>query len=200
MPTFNLISVKYGKEGVFDSWIENGQADAWFKNMAGSEQYFGWLSEYNLPTQSIQPGTYGGNYSITANVSQSATVTQDQAVATLIAAIETGELPKPDATTQYIIHFPKDIFVPDFCQVFCAYHYFFNYNELQVKYSVLPYGSDCQGCAQSYELFGVIVSHEVAETVTDPLGFGYGDLCYGEIGDICVNAPAALAKGSDGNE
>ena len=201
MSTFNLISVKYGMNASFDPWIENGQADAWFTNMAGSEQYFGWLSEYN----SGKPvnGSYGGQFTITADTSQS-NVTEDQILNTLIAAMDEGKVPKPDETTQYILHIPKGLMLSGFCSSFCAYHSSHLYNSVEFKFSMAPYSSDCQGCAQSFEWFGSTVSHEIAETITDPLGTtmsssSYRDQCENEIGDIC-NDYFALAKGSDGNE
>ena len=204
MPTFNLISVKYGINASFDPWIENGQAEAWFTNMAGSQQYFGWLSEYNTPTQSIQPGTYGGNYSITANVSQPATIAEDEIVATLITAIDQNQVPAPDNTTQYILHIPRGQFVNSgpglvFCSSMCAYHSHFYYNNMAIKFSIVPYSSDCPVCANSFEVFGSTVSHEIAETITDPLGTSWGDACNYEIGDICAYN-ITVAKGTDGNE
>ena len=211
MSTFNLISVKYGANGVFDPWIENGQADAWLTNMAGSEQYFGWLSEYNTPTQSIQPGTYGGQVTISADVSQPETISGGDIVTILSTAIDQSQVPQPDDTTLYVLHLPQGLAVdygPNMlsCTIatspqlgFCGYHSHFSYNNMLVKYAVLPYSSDCQGCAQSFEWFGSTLSHEIAESITDPLGTSWFDVCEEEIGDIC-NDVFASATGTDGNE
>ena len=203
MSTFNLIGVWYGyyNGATFDPWIENFQADAWLTNMAGSQQYFGWLSEYNTESQSIQPGTYGGQYGTTSDISQS-TLSDEQIASALSTAIDQNEVPQPDDSTEYILYIPKGISVSDptgalFCQVFCAYHSHFDYNGLQVKYAVVPYSSDCQGCAQSYEIFASTISHEIAETITDPLAGSWYDQCGEEIGDICAYQ-TSWAQGTDG--
>ena len=202
MSTFNLISVKYGMNASFDPWIEDGRAEAWFTNMAGSEQYFGWLSEYN----SGKPvnGSYGGQFTIGASALQRSIITDGQIAATLAAAIGYNQLPIPNETTQYILHIPKGVMVEDptgalSCKAFCGYHSHFNYSDMEIKYSVLPYSSDCSGCALSFEDYGSTVSHEIADTITNPLGSSWMDKCGEEIGDICAHTNG-LAYGTDGKE
>ena len=206
MSSFNLISVKYGVNGTFDPWIEDGQADAWFKNMAGSEQYFGWLSEYDADQPVI--GSYGGQFTIGASILQRSIIVDGHIQSTLAAAIDQSELSKPDEETLYIVHIPQGVAV-DFdralsCTLsptdgFCGYHSYFEYGGMKVKYSVLPFTSDCPRCAQTFERFGVTASHEIADTITDPLGTSWVDKCGEEIGDIC-NDMIGTARGSDGKD
>lgn len=209
MSTFKLISVKYGTSGTFDPWIEDGRTDAWFQNMAGSQQYFGWLSEYNTPTQSIRPGTYGGKFSIAANISQTF-ITDVEIVNTLIVALDHNEVPPPDETTLYTLHIPREVGIDFYgmlsCKIatspkdgFCGYHFSFKYRGVQVKYAVLPYSSDFPNCGATFEDFSGTLSHEIAETITDPLGSSYRDDCNREIGDICAHING-FAKGTDNND
>ena len=127
---------------------------------------------------------------------------------TLKSAIDQNQVPAPDVTTEYILHFPQGISVQQgeelSCQVFCGYHSFFDYNGVQVKYAVIPYSSDCPGCGGTYERYAGTISHEIVETITDPLGktlssSSYRDQCEEEIGDIC-NGIIGMATGTDGNE
>ena len=211
MSTFNLISIKYGADGVFDPWIEDGRAEAWFTNMAASD-YYSWLSEYNSGKPVI--GSYGGQFTISADTSQPATITQDQILSVLRSAIDVNIVPAPDNTTQYILHFPKGIAVndgPDMvsCTIsvtdsdaFCGYHSNFDYNGVLAKFSIIPYSSDCpsKSCGSTFEDYGSTISHEIAETITDPLATSWFDDCNEEIGDICENENNVYAKGSDGKD
>ncbi len=85
------------------------------------------------------------------------------------------------------------------CHVFCAYHDTFLYNNTQnVMYAIIPdQGGNCAGGCGSgdkWDATGISMSHELAESVTDPavgLAFNTGppmawyDNANGEIGDVC---------------
>lgn len=171
-----------------------------------------WLSEYdtNITAVGGQPGTnqhigrgsYGGTFTLTPKNSNTS-VTNTDIQTELTAQINGGTLPKPDADTIYMIHFPAgmsiDLNGSKSCQVFCAYHNTWSFNGKNQFYAVMPdlTSGGCEaGCGTSGEAANTesASSHELIEAVTDaevgvatmvgpPLA--WYDQSQGEIGDIC---------------
>jgi hypothetical protein len=191
-----------------------------------TNQYLGsgvsdWLSEYNTPSsggtgQSIGRGNIGGHVTITPRVTSS-TIQDTQVQSELVFQINAGLLPVPDANTSYAIFFPhgKTICQGGSCSGvaggFCAYHGTFMYGSIAATYQVMPdnqAGSgEATGCGNGTPTANEtsMLSHELVETITDPLvGFAstlspplaWYDATNGEIADIC-NAIQGSFIGTD---
>jgi hypothetical protein len=164
--------------------------------------YFDWLKEYNTPTQTIGRGSFGGAHVITPST-KSKKLTDSQIQKELAKQITAGSLPKNDANTLYMVHFPPGVSISmggsSSCVEFCAYHGTFKKSSQMVFYGVIPdQGGSCAGgCGPSPVADGTtdVSSHELIESVTDPgVGLattngpplGWYDNTNGEIGDICA--------------
>ncbi|HEX8112518.1 MAG TPA: hypothetical protein VF516_32530 [Kofleriaceae bacterium] len=139
----------------------------------------------------------------TANISD-ATVQNE-----VLAQINAGRLPIPNANTYYPVHFPPGMSItsPDgstSCVQFCAYHGTFRVRNsagtiINVNYGVIPdQGGGCAGgCGANpsrVNNLDSVSSHELVEATTDPavglatvIGspLAWYDPNNGEIGDIC---------------
>jgi hypothetical protein len=166
-------------------------------------QYMTFLSQYSTtsPKQTIGNGS---SLPLYIDTQTSTNVTDAQIQAEISHLISTSKVPAPDANMVYAFFFPygTKITTPDgslSCVQFCAYHGTFKRNGVNVNYEVMPDLSNpgCNtGCGAS-TLFNnttSVLSHEFAETVTDPavgLATVYGpplawyNATYGEVGDIC---------------
>jgi hypothetical protein len=181
--------------------------------VTGAEMSF--LSAYST----TNPAQHIGNGSAAAAVTWSQTgtsVTDAQVQADLVAAFNSGALPKPNNNTYYPIHFPSGVSISDgsssvSCVQFCAYHGTGTYNGQDFYYGILPdlSQSGCAGgCGASTVVNNTtsVASHEYAETVTDPAvglatvygpPLGWYNASKGEIGDIC-NGQQTTAVLGDG--
>ena len=182
--------------------------------------YLDMLSQYPSSTANIGHGTYLGSKQITPSAgAASAAKIDDVAIqAELSAQIKAGNLPAPNANSYYAVFFPKGKSITQggspSCAAggFCAYHGTFVLNGVNVAYGVHPdmsAGSGCDvGCGASATPFNnltSVVSHELAEAITDPAvglatvygpPLGWYNATYGEIGDICNAQQGALTFAS----
>jgi hypothetical protein len=187
-----------------------------YQAVTGSS-YFGWLSEYDTPSQHVGKGSSGGVFTI-APSRKSGSISDKQIEKELAAQIKKGALPRPDANTVYLIHFPSGATISmggaHSCQSggFCGYHSAFRSGKSHVRYAVLPdmgAGSGCDtGCGSgtAFERMTSVASHELVEATTDPdVGLAKGlasplawyDSTNGEIGDICAGKNGKLhARGT----
>jgi uncharacterized repeat protein (TIGR03803 family) len=203
---------------------------ATFYQEALNSSYVDWLSEYDTiglpaPTsnQIIGRGSFAGQYPITPN--NPATSLSDTDIQNEIAAqIAAGHLPAPvpdaqgNPNTYYAVFFPHGTKITDVngkpsClphpKGFCAYH-----NSVAVPplaawyYGVHPdmqTGSGCDvNCGSTkwtpFERYTLVASHEMVETITDPVTTSlawYDEINNGEIGDLC-RLRKGLVVGSDG--
>jgi hypothetical protein len=112
-------------------------------------------------------------------------------------------LPKPDGHKIYILYLPPKTDISDDhgCNSYAAYHSFLPYLTGTALYAVIPLK-----CNSSLGAIENSLSHELAETMTNPVGAGWyeGGLNLakffandGEVGDICdsANAPANYIAG-----
>jgi hypothetical protein len=136
----------------------------------------------------------------------------------LMAQINSGNLPAPDANTVYMVHLPPGVSVsltyPDnsvvtSCQDFCAYHYY----QGGIVYGVLPdlstpgcapaggrcnQGYGCCGNISAFVSLTTAASHELMEAITDPQPISHpgwvqsGLVVNNEIGDLCAFAGDGL--------
>lgn len=179
-----------------DSQVRSQMAD--FYSTLVTSPMLDFLSEYNTPNQSINEGSYGGDYVITPN--NSSTSLQDSDVqAEIQAQIDAGNLPPADANTLFMVHFPPGVKITmadgsASCVDFCAYHSdFHDANNQAVYYGVLPdfTGGACsQGCGSgsNFDNFTSTASHETIEAITDA-----------QIGDVTGTQLAAPAAWYDPN-
>lgn len=134
---------------------------------------------------------YGGQYEITPSLTQT-TLADNQIQSELTRQIQAGHLPHPAGnglSTLYLVNFPNgdtecidsqtcSANAPDpSTQAFCAYHSSTSLPDgTRVLYAVLPddtTGHMSQWCGQASTVFGdqtSYLSHEWAETISDPLG------------------------------
>jgi hypothetical protein len=75
------------------------------------------------------------------------------------------------------------------CSSFCAYHGYFTYNGIPIKYAVFPYPG-CLGCSipglTAGDMLTILSSHEIREAVTDPQLNAWYDSAGYEADDKCV--------------
>jgi len=108
-----------------------------------------------------------------------------------------------DLTRHYALFFDQHVTISDpgftQCQQFCGYHtYMYGNNNNLFTYSVYP--TCASGCSSGMAALESVISHEIAETMTDPEMNGwYGTGGTGsEIGDICAwqDATVTAANGN----
>ncbi len=106
----------------------------------------------------------------------------------------------------FMLHFPPGVSIEmgggTSCNVWCAYHGRFWWNNTMIYYGVVPdhsggceYG--CGGGTQVPDAFSrtcVSTSHEVIESMTDPEGTGWFNGDGYEISDLCNGQPVALGR------
>lgn len=126
----------------------------------------------------------------------------------VLAEINAGHLPPPNANNYYPVHFPPgmNITAPDgsrSCVVFCAYHSFFQVRNSAGTIFTVPYGvvpdvgnAGCAGgCGADPNTFNnetSVASHELVEATTDPALNAWFDSSGQEIGDICNGQQVAF--------
>jgi hypothetical protein len=200
--------------------------------------YIDALSEYNTDKisggsgQKIVRGTYVDTIQITPKVVTSTTFDDGQIGSELQAQIDAGVLPQPTfdkaghTNTLFVIFFAPGITITmgtgsnqaTSCVDFCGYHAgYMGTNGKPILYASVPdlsTGPCTKGCGNpELAALGTTVSHEMAESITDPMAFtndtsqlawydtaeqppaGQQARC-GEVGDIC--APGTGADPSAG--
>lgn len=135
---------------------------------------------------------------VTLTTTPPATVTDADIQALIATSIQNGTFPKNDANTVYTLYYPSGVTITrsglTSCTAFEGYHYYTQLSDgSKVPYIVIP---RCKGATLA--LLTVTTSHELAETVTDPLITSYSLLKdpYGmwlfamngtEVADLCEN-------------
>jgi len=169
--------------------------DNYYRQLVASPQ-FDWIDEYQttLPgadgtpgtQQHIGPPTYWGSVVITP-ANHNPVVGEVDTEAELVAQIQAGNLPAPDAAdeTIYEVHFPLGVDPSDTCSIacgnFCAYHDSWRSNILNTNglLAIIPShmppgypgGRQCNLCGSRADWFanlGSSISHETFEAITDP--------------------------------
>jgi hypothetical protein len=228
-----LVKVLWG-DGRYEPYVAGDgtpSLDAFLGAVAGSAFVTG-LAEYDTTAaafggvpgtnQHIGAGTFLGAVRIVPSVS-GGTVDDVDIAAELAEQLAKGGLPPPRADaagnleTLYLVYLPAGKTVTlgteQSCRTFCAYHGAFTWQGRRVPYAVLPdlsRGSGCDaGCggAEPFANAAAVVTHELAEAITDPdvsaAGTGAGpplawyDPLNGEIGDLCAGE-RGMVTGTDG--
>ncbi len=192
-----------------------------FYDAALNSTYMDWLTEYNTVGLKAVDGRDGTNQTINRGrflstviitpTNSSRNLSDEQLQAELEAQIEKGVLPRPDADTLYMMHFPPGIKITidgmSSCSSFCAYHMGFNSKKYDapIFYGVMPdMGGACSfGCGMGSSYFDTttyVSSHEMIEAITDPFPTpgdkpaypqAWNDRSGSEISDLC-SSPAIL--------
>lgn len=177
-----------------------------------SSSHISWLCEYDTyisdihgdpgTHQAIHPGSLNATITITPDPGRNGSIITDANIQDeLSAQFAAGNLPAPDSSMLYMVHFPPgktiEIDATDrSCQQFCAYHWCFYDGGRPVRYGVMPDLAACaDGCGGSNDFNATTITawHEVAEAITDPdtsLSWYDADEFqpgnqWGEIADIC---------------
>ncbi len=190
---------------------ERTTLDNFMKTVGPSPEFASVLTQYAQPGKPIGAGVYQGDKQI---ATEPGAKIDDSAIKTTIQSwIDAGLVPAPSPDQIYVLNFPPGTQItigPDAsCTNFCGYHSTINTSSGAgglIRYIVNPYPS-CGGCQSESTVMDsstVVLSHEMAETVTDPdvglattLGppLGWYDSANGEIGDICAGDPNATMLG-----
>jgi hypothetical protein len=171
--------------------------------------------------QAIGRGTFVTGTTITPS-NTNTTVTQDDIANELSSQITNGHLQAPqfdatgNASTIYMVYFPSGITISLFgsnsCQIFCAFHYGFQYNGVLVPFGVFPEllsGPCVGGCGSDPTQFNNLTSvssHELIEAITDTdvsaainidFPLAWYDQSNGELGDICNQLAQNIVVGTN---
>ena len=167
---------------------------------------FGTTGEYNVITQysGIQQTNLTNQYWVDTT-NPPTNVTDADVQAEVQNYLTTNRL-LPDVSTIYEVFLPSTSYASfgssDSCGgpnlQFCAYHSNFNFDNVNVKYSSMPYPS-CSGCqssgftdANNFEHFAC---HETREAVTDADGTAWYDRRGNEADDKCAWNPTPFIDG-----
>ena len=91
---------------------------------------------------------------------------------------------------QVVIATPTGHSPSGFGSSYCSYHGD-NQGSPLVIFIVFPYNTDVNTCGANFvggvlDGVSIVIGHELAETITDPVGYSGWDSTYGEIGDECA--------------
>jgi len=190
-----------------------------------NSNYMDWLKIYQTTQITAQNGHAGtnqeigrGNFIQTVQINPSiltGTIDDTQIRAELDKNITAGLLPKPNADTLFMIHFPPKLKITfenagqtaTSCQQFCAYHMSFeSKTNGMVYYGVMP-DLDSMACSFGCGSGGslarqtVCASHELTEAVTDAIPTpgnspdfpqAWNTTDGNEVGDLCQSTSGNL--------
>lgn len=158
---------------------------AGFYAAAANSSLLDWMNQYAThlkavdgrdgTRQNITRGSFGGAFVIAPKNTRKDLNDGDLHVE-IENQVAAGVLPKPNADTVYMIHFPADVSISiedhKSCETFCAYHNGFNSAQYgPTFYSVMPdlnAGACSFGCGGGFNGTTEVSSHELTEAVTDP--------------------------------
>jgi hypothetical protein len=165
--------------------------------------YSSWWSEYSVPGSAVGPGSYGG--CVVLNVAAGA-VSDGTIQAALKSAVFTSPgFPAYSSQNVYVLLFQPNQVVTygamSSVNGFCAYHSATYSSGNRINYDVMPYEAANPGCAEvgsssalAFDNLTAVLSHELAETVTDPNPIsGWSDTAHpaaSEMADLCTFAGA----------
>ncbi len=153
-------------------------------------------SDYTIITQygSTNPiaNTLPSLLSVVDNKTASTRIS-DSGIQSYLATVFDRGLATASANTVYGVYFPHGMKISlqggSSCTSFCGYHSHFSYNGTLIKYAVFPY-TDCRACSVSgltvADILTIVTSHEIRESVTDPLGSAWFDSHGNEADDKCA--------------
>ncbi len=212
IPNVKVVAVLWGTRIPADV---TSRLQSYLSNVTASA-YMDVLAEYNTPTQQIGHGTYVTTFTDT-KVPTSRGLGFNDIPAELEARVTDHSLPTPDANTLYVVYMPRDTSVTVdglgiSCQDYGGYHDYYNRpNGTIAFYAVIP---DCSPPAPESDISAACwpsqvtweaTSHEITESVTDPVPLGGssaftgwldpGGVHGGEIADICFDPGPTFTAG-----
>jgi len=164
--------------------------------------------------QKLGKGAFAGSIAITPSAATSGVISEIEIQKELDAQIDKGILPSPNENTLFMVYLPPGLRVTYLgyisCNSFCAFHsHFTSASGRGVIFGVFPdYGTaNCGRCPGEtlVDAATIASSHEMAESITDPLVGTSGSVSFpmawstadnNEIGDLCVGNYTTL-KGND---
>jgi hypothetical protein len=183
-------SIWWGQSG-FDPDVQS-HVSKFFGRFGGSGEY-DTITQYGDSTGLIQNTKLSKSHK-TDPSAPLATVTDAGAQAEIIANLITGKLGKPNDHTIYYLFLPDGVTSTlgslTSCIDYCAYHSYFWFNGMALKYAVVPYPS-CGVCQGSYQdglslaaaSMTIFTAHETREAVTDPMLDAWWDTSTGQEAD-----------------
>jgi hypothetical protein len=205
--TVHIYFIYYG------SWSDGAKTilEDWASHIGGSS-HFNINTTYFDPNGSVSNSlTFGG--STADNYSQGSSLTDARVLAVLQAALNGGQLPL-DVQGLYFVLTSADVAETNgFCNVYCGWHRFGTINSVKIKYSFVGNHdrcpNSCEGIANNSPngntgVDGMLstMTHELEETVTDPLLNAWYDAQGNENGDKCIydyGATYTTGNGSKAN-
>jgi hypothetical protein len=215
----HVVGVKWGS-GAYLPQVVASQAPN-VKNFVSTLVQSPWLdllSEYSARhdgiDETIHRGSFDGLFGInpaaannTSGPCATDAIDSDEVRAELTAQLDGGELPPADPDHVYVVFFHQGQCLtagtnPQTHQPitsltdFCAYHAALSYHGARIPYVVMPYDANDAGCGPTpgFANFSSVLSHEIAESITDPtVSPAWLDDEGHEIGDLCNHNNAKLA-------
>ena len=172
-----------------------------------------WMAEYSQPGAPIGPGRYAGTVTLyDPTLADSSSPTGSEISAAIVGAVQAGQLSaSPDAIFVTFLRIGQVIPQSPSAPQFMAYHSDAFYlsasgNVNGVRFAVIPqsFGPGqgySGGPAQVFDGMTWGMSHEIVETITDPLGSGWfaSPQSTGEVGDLCSGASPVNYEGQTYN-
>jgi hypothetical protein len=168
--------------------------NGFFQDLFADGRFMANLAQYSAGGYQINNGAFAAT--ATDEQPPPTRVRDSQIRSEIRAQIAAGQLPLPDANTLYFVFTPPHVVVDngtgeDSEHDFLGYHsYAFAFQESEFAYAVIPYNDQNEIEPGNPHLMTDVVSHELAEAVTDPqvneATLGWYDDHNGEVSDITV--------------
>jgi hypothetical protein len=178
-----LVSPRYHNIYWGQFWADRPDHVAWLDGftaeVAASRELASQVDEYSLPGQRLGPGAYAGG--VVVRESPSPVITDRGLEDFIQAQITSGVVPRADDQNVYAVFLPPGIKIQGEDHA-VGYHTrsFHGFYEIMVHFD--SYGGD----SVDRTVAGIIYSHEMAETITDPgLDAWYDSATRDEIADVC---------------
>ena len=153
--------------------------DAFTSAVAASRELASQVEEYSLPGQRLGPGSY--ELGVVVREGPAALITDRELEGFIHSQIQQGLVPPADDHNVYAVFLPPGVKISGEDQA-VGYHTRSAYGFFEIMVHFDPYGSP----SLDRTVAGIIYSHEMAETMTDPgLDAWYDAATRDEIGDVC---------------
>jgi hypothetical protein len=171
--------------GPMSPWLNLAKRNQFASDLM-TKGYLGPLASYGV----LGSGSFLGSLQVAQGYGKA--LTQSLVFSLILNTIAQAGIPKPDGATIYAVFTPDDVTVQALggsnCQTFCGFHS----SAGNALYAVIPSTAcpSCHGPNDPFAALCMVTAHEVAETVTDPLGTGWWEDSSGEENaDICAWQP-----------
>jgi len=197
---------------------ERAYYDAFLRDVSSNLSFASVVFEYSTKSTPLTAGAFGS--SVVDSREPGASVGDNDCDQIVEDQIDSGAFPAPDSSNVYAVFLPPGTQSTQWngiagksCTDYCGYHtaQLFAKGNWILRYIVMPHhDSSCPGCMYAAFSDGtkedigrrsetITLSHEMAETQTDPDGavlslgwFDNSQLSTGEIGDLCEGTEALV--------